>query len=158
MKIKFFSPATSFKSSFIYAFGVFIAIAACGYIGKIIEQPILIAPFAATSLIIFALPKTPVAQPLNVFGGYLVSTLVAFAAERFLPYEIWSLALSVAVASFLMIKLRVTHPPAAGIHVVMFFMNPAPSFQYLIFPVLAGAIILLVIATVYNKFTNHEPA
>lgn len=150
----FHSPHKSTRNSLISAIGIFIGIAACGYISQIAGVPLLIAAFGATSFASIGLSHTPIAQPINVLGGYLIATLTTFAAKFLLPHEIYSLALCVAVASFLMFRLRLSHPPAAGIPIIIFFMEPRPGPEFLIFPVMAGALLLVVIGVIYNKIMD----
>ena len=150
----FHSPHKSTRNSLISGVGIFLCIASCGYIAEFADVPLIIAPFGATAFAIIGLSHTPIAQPANVLGGYLVATLTTFAAKFLLPHEIYSLAICVAAASFLMFRLRLSHPPAAGIPIIIFYMEPRPGSEFLIFPVMAGALLLVVIGVIYNKIMD----
>jgi CBS-domain-containing membrane protein len=149
------SPHKSLRNSTLSAIGIFISLCACGYISELSGYPLLIAAFGATSMTMIGMSHTPVAQPINVFGGYLIATLVVLGSDYFLPHEIWSLALCTAIASLLMFRLRLTHPPAAGIPIIMYFRQPEPDFYFLLFPVMAGALLLVVIGIIYNKIADE---
>jgi len=53
--------------------GSFLAIAATAYLSARTNSPLLMAPFGATSVLIFGVPDSPLAQPRNVIGGNLVA-------------------------------------------------------------------------------------
>ena len=67
-----------------------------------------------------------------------------------------SIALSVGVGIFFMIVLNVVHPPAGG-NPIMVIIGSV-SYDYLIFPVISGCIIIILLAIMINKFLlrkNH---
>ena len=150
----FSSPKTSLKNAIISAVGIFLCIAGCGYLSQIAGVPLLIASFGATAFAIIAMPTAPISQPINVLGGYFLAISATFLAKFLLPHEIYSLALCVAFAGWLMLILRVPHPPAAGVPIIIYFMEPRPSAEFAIFPVMAGALLLVVTAFIYNKIVS----
>jgi CBS-domain-containing membrane protein len=152
----FSSPKTSLKNATISAIGIFLCIAACGYLSQIAGVPLLIASFGATAFAVIAMPSAPISQPINVLGGYFLAIAATFMAKFLLSHEIYSLALCVAFAGLLMLFFRVSHPPAAGVPIIIFFMEPRPSPDFAIFPVMAGALLLVIIAFIYNKLVNKK--
>jgi CBS-domain-containing membrane protein len=60
------------------------------------------------------------------------------------------LATGTAIAA--MMSLRVVHPPAGSNPVIIFLSKPAWSF--LCSPTLAGVVIILAIALIYNNLTR----
>lgn len=76
---------------------------------------LLLAPLAPTALVIFGQPESPNAQPINIFAGYLIGTVVAVLAMSVVPEPFWLATLCVGVVMLIMLALRVTHPPAAAI-------------------------------------------
>ena len=69
---------------------------------------------AATSFIVFAMPKAISAQTKNVLGGHLIGIIIGtiFYYTPFTYYLEYPLV--VGIAFFLMVVLDLEHPPAAG--------------------------------------------
>jgi CBS-domain-containing membrane protein len=126
-----------------------IAIATLVLLGQITDSPLLMAPFGATCVLLFSLPKSPLSQPINVIAGHLVSIAIGLTLNYFLPLDWWSIALSVGLAITVMAALRVTHPPAGADPIVVFLSNP--GWEYLIVPVALGSIALVVTAWIFHK-------
>ena len=62
----------------------------------------------------------------------------------------WSaVALAVATAIALMMVTRTVHPPAGSNPVIVFLLQP--SWSFLFFPTLVGALVLTAVALVYNN-------
>jgi CBS-domain-containing membrane protein len=59
----------------------------------------------------------------------------------------------VATAVALMMLTRTIHPPAGSNPVIIFLTQP--SWHFLLFPTLIGALILVVVALIYNNITRE---
>ena len=46
-------------------------------------QLLLIAPFGASCVLLFALPQSPLARPRNVIGGHVISALIGLLVLMF---------------------------------------------------------------------------
>jgi CBS-domain-containing membrane protein len=58
-----------FIFSFIAGFGAFLAIFILALLNNVTSEGLwLMAPFGATAVLVFGLPKSPLAQPKNVYG------------------------------------------------------------------------------------------
>jgi len=79
----------------------------------------LLAPLGASSVILFALPHSPLAQPWSVIGGLLLPALVGFACGRWIPADYLAVGLAVAISVWLMAWLRCLHPPGGAMAIVM---------------------------------------
>ena len=102
-------------------------------------------------VLLFGFPESPFAQPRNVFFGHLVTALVGVIFVNFIPLPIYiSIALAVGVGIFFMIVLNVVHPPAGG-NPIMVIIGSV-SYDYLIFPIISGCIIIILLAIMINKF------
>jgi CBS-domain-containing membrane protein len=100
--------------------GALIGMSAVGAIASVSGLHLLLAPLGATAVLLFGQPSSPLAQPINVLGGYLVGTVACEAAFYLFPGD-WSVAaLAVAVTIFLMRSLRITHPPAGAMPILGF--------------------------------------
>jgi CBS-domain-containing membrane protein len=149
-------PAESYAKAIKAGVGGAIAIATLVLLGYISGSPLLMAPFGATCVLLFSLPKSPLSQPINVISGHLLSVIIGLTLNAFLPLDWWSVGLAVGLAIAAMAALRVTHPPAGADPIVVFFSNP--GWDYIIFPVLLGSIALVITAWVFHKIppkTNY---
>lgn len=147
-------PHPPARSVILAGLGAFLAIAALSLLTTHAELLLLIAPFGASCVLLFAVPASPLSQPANVVGGHLLSTAIAMALNALLPEAWWALPLAVGLAIAVMAALRLTHPPAGADPLVVFAADPGLSF--LLFPVLTGAVALVAIAAVFHRLAGHE--
>lgn len=118
--------------------------------------PLLIAPFGASAVLLFGHPSSPLAQPANVIGGYMLSVTVGIVFALLFPGAWWAAALGVGLAILAMLLLRVSHPPAGAVPVLM-AASPIDPFE-LSGIVIAGAICLVAVASLYHRLPprHHE--
>jgi CBS-domain-containing membrane protein len=129
--------------------GGLLAIGTVAWLSHVTGNPLLMAPFGATCVLLFSVPNSPLSQPANVIGGHLVSTAIGLLLHTVLPVEWWSMGLAVGLAIAVMAALRVTHPPAGADPLVVFFDNP--GWEYLGLPVAFGSLMLIVIAWLFHR-------
>ena len=110
----------------------------------------LMFSFGATVFLVFVLYDLDTAQPKNIFFGHLISILIGILFNETIGLSFYSLGLSVGLAVILMIYFKVMHPPAASNPIVALFMDL--SFDYILFPVITGSIIIILSAILINKF------
>jgi len=110
----------------------------------------LMFSFGATIFIVFVLYTLETAQPKNIFFGHLISILVGIIFNETIGLSFYSLGLSVGIAVILMVYFKVMHPPAASNPLVALSMDL--SFDYILFPVIVGTIIIILSAIVINRF------
>ena len=142
-------PAEPYSQAIKSGIGGAIAIATLVLLGYIADNPLLMAPFGATCVLLFSLPKSPLSQPINVIAGHIISIAIGLSLNFILPFEWWSLGLSVGLAITAMSILRVTHPPAGADPLVVFFSSP--GWEYIIFPVVIGSFLLVITAWTFHK-------
>nr|WP_200892480.1 HPP family protein [Aliterella atlantica] len=135
-------------------FGSFIAIATTAYLSTKTNTPLLMAPFGATSVLIFGVPDSPLAQPRNVIGGNIVAALVSLSILYLFGSHPWAMGLAVATAIGMMQFTRTVHPPSGAVALVVMMTNP--SWQFLLTPVLEGSIILVLCAVVFNNLADER--
>ena len=109
----------------------------------------LMFSFGATVFIVFVLYDLETAQPKNIFFGHLISIIVGIIFNETIGLSFYSLGLSVGVAVTLMVYFKVMHPPAASNPLVALFMDL--SFDYILFPVVAGTIVIILLSILINK-------
>jgi len=116
----------------------------------------LAASFGSSVVVVFGYPDNEFAQPKNVLFGHLLCALIGIIFVTFFKISqdrtIFFLAIGIAVgiAVMLMMALKITHPPAGGNTIVV--MLAQDSFQFLIFPVMAGAVTIILGGIIYNRF------
>jgi len=115
----------------------------------------LTTSFGSSVVVVFGYPNTEFAQPKNVLLGHLLCALVGvmfvtlfkISQDRSIFFLVVGLAVGVAV--MLMMAFKITHPPAGGNTIVV--MLAQDSFQFLIFPIMVGAITIIIGGVIYNR-------
>ena len=109
----------------------------------------LLASFGATTVIVFGYHDNQFAQPKNVFFGHLLSAFVGILFATFFGVSFITIGLAVGIGVMLMMAFKITHPPAGGNSIIV--MIGGVSFQFLIFPVMVGAIAIIIGGIIYNR-------
>ena len=115
----------------------------------------LTTSFGSSVVVVFGYPNTEFAQPKNILLGHLLCALVGvmfvtlfkISQDRSIFFLVIGLAVGVAV--MLMMAFKITHPPAGGNVIVV--MLSQDSFQFLIFPIMVGAITIIIGGVIYNR-------
>ena len=97
----------------------------------------------------FGLPDSPFAQPRNVIVGHVLCTLIGLATLTLFGAQWWSMALAVALAIGATMLSRTVHPPAGSNPLIV--MLAQPGWGFLLMPTLLGALIIVLVALVYNN-------
>ena len=134
--------------------GAIIAMLAVGLLAGATGIPFLIAPFGATAVLIFGHPKSPLAQPANVIGGYLLAAVVASIALWLFPGSWIAAVIATGATIALMPVLRVTHPPAGAIPLVAFASHFA--MPLLVEVVLAGSLLMIAIGVLHHYIPPRQ--
>lgn len=145
-------PSAPLREAGLHGLGAMLAIALLGALSFYTGNPLLIAPFGASCVLLFSVPDSALAQPANVVGGHIVATAIALAMHALLPNEWWAVALAVGISISAMSLLRITHPPAGADPIVVFAADPAIAF--LVFPITIGAVGLVLIACLFHAGTR----
>lgn len=119
-----------------------------------LEQALLIAPFGASCVLLFALPSSPLARPRNVIGGHFLSALVGLLVLTLLGDGALACGIGVGLAIAVMQFTGTVHPPAGGNPLVVIMTGAGWSFLAL--PVLAGTIALVLLAWVYHQTISRR--
>mgnify|MGYP001460416016 FL=1 len=116
----------------------------------------LAASFGSSVVVVFGYPENEFSQPKNVLLGHLLCALVGIifvtlfniTQDRSIFFITIGLAMGISV--MLMMAFKITHPPAGGNTIVV--MLTQNSFQFLIFPIMVGAITIIIGGVIYNRF------
>jgi len=109
----------------------------------------LLASFGATTVIVFGYHDNQFAQPKNVFFGHLLSAFVGILFATFFGVSFITIGLAVGIGVMLMMAFKITHPPAGGNSIIV--MIGGVSFEFLLFPVMVGAITIIIGGIIYNR-------
>jgi len=116
----------------------------------------LAASFGSSVVVVFGYPENEFSQPKNVLLGHLLCALVGiifvtlFKITQDRTIFFLAIGLAVGLSVMLMMALKITHPPAGGNTIVV--MLTQDSFQFLIFPIMVGAITIIIGGVIYNRF------
>lgn len=149
------SPKRSTLSFSAYSgIGGAIAIATVALLTHFTKSPFLMAPFGATCVLAFGVPNSPLAQPRNIVGGHLISTLIGLMCLYLFGNEWYSLALGVGFSIGIMQLTKTTHPPAGADPLVVIL--GAETLDFVINPVLSGAVVITIIALIFNNLDKKR--
>jgi len=138
-----------FSSSIIAGIGSFIAIFTLASLSELtVEGLWLMAPFGATTVLVFGLPKSPLAHPKNVILGHLLTAIVGLCFVSLSIIEPWTMALATGLGVSLMLITNTTHPPA-GANPLLIIMTQQ-DWPFLFNPVLVGTILIVLIGWGFN--------
>lgn len=119
----------------------------------------LIAPFGATSVLVFAVPSSPLAQPWSAVVGNTASAVVAVAVCALIDDPALRVALAVGLAITVMILLRALHPPGGAVAMTAALSPEAVNelgLWFALSPVAAGTLLLVVVAALYAALTGRR--
>ena len=114
------------------------------------------ASFGSSVVVVFGYPENEFAQPKNVLLGHILCTFVGivfvtlFKISQDRSIFFLTIGLAVGISVMLMMAFKITHPPAGGNTIVV--MLTQDSFQFLIFPIMVGAITIIIGGVIYNRF------
>lgn len=166
---KILSPFTRLKwSTYLHVFiSSFVGIALIGFLSSyLLDYGIKlfsIGSFGATAVIVFGAPKSDFAKARNVIGGHFISALLGVTIMKIGFNDLWlSCALAVSLSITCMMITQTLHPPGGATSLIACIGSPkiiALGYSYIVFPVLIGAIILLLISRLFFKFVlvRHQP-
>jgi CBS-domain-containing membrane protein len=123
----------------------------------------LIGSFGASSVLVYGVIQSPLAQPRNLIGGHLVSALIGVTVQKFAPDVLWITApLAVSLSIVLMQVTKTLHPPGGATALIAVTGSAELKnldYWYVITPVFTGAMILLLTDLLFNNMTSkrHYP-
>ena len=144
-----YQPRFALQQILFSYIGSFIGIAALAYLTTNSGYPLIAAPFGAAAVLLFAAPDSPLAQPRNCIVGNFLSGLVSLVMVHLFGSEPWVMALAVATAIKVMQLTKTLHPPGGAVALVGVMSKAGWSF--LLTPVLAGSIILVLCTVAFNN-------
>lgn len=153
-----------FKEHFWAFVGSFIGIGSIAYLqsDKLPTADViyLIGSFGASSVLVYGVIQSPLAQPRNLIGGHLVSAIIGVTVQKFAPDILWITApLAVSLSIVFMQITKTLHPPGGATALIAVTGSPAIKnlgYGYVLAPVVTGVLILLLAAVIFNNVTSNR--
>jgi CBS-domain-containing membrane protein len=147
-------PPMSLRYAFWSFLSATLGILAISEITTLVGHPLLIGSFGASAVLLFGATDSPLSQPRNLVGGHLVSAIVAVIVVALFGSTPLSMAVGVGLAIFVMNLTHTTHPPGGA--TALIGVQGAVGPEFILLPVLAGALVLLVMAIFTNNVVYHR--
>lgn len=124
---------------------------------------LVLASMAASAVLLFAVPHSPLTQPWNLIGGHLISGIAGWFSCLLIPDTVIAAGVAVGAAIFLMYLLSCLHPPGAATALTLVLgaaKFQSMGWQNVALMVIANAGIMLLLALLINKLLpgRHYPA
>jgi len=153
-----------FQEHFWAFLGSFIGIGIIAYLQSqtLPNQDVvyLIGSFGASSVLIYGVVQSPLAQPRNLVGGHLVSAIIGVTVQQLLPDILWITApLAVSLSIVLMQITKTLHPPGGATALIAVTGSTEIKnlgYWYALSPVLSGVLILLAVALIFNNIPHNR--
>jgi CBS-domain-containing membrane protein len=129
--------------------GGLLAITALGLISTWSHYPLVVAPFGASTVLLFGHPSSPLAQPRNIVLGNTLAAAVSVGCVALLGNTPWVMGLAVGLTIALGQLLRCLHPPAGAVALLGVLLKAKPLF--VLMPVLSGSVLLTLMAVMFSR-------
>ena len=129
--------------------GAVLAITSLGLISRWSHYPLVVAPFGASTVLLFGHPRSPLAQPRNIVLGNTLAALVSVICVCILGTAPWVMGLAVGATIALGQALRCLHPPAGAVALLGVLLAARPGF--VVMPVLIGSLLLTAMAVLFSR-------
>src|SRR6185369_2773325 len=129
------------------------------WLGSSEHVPLLIAPIGASTVLVFGVPASPLAQPWSVIGGNFLAALLGISAARLVPEPTAAAALAVACTISLTSMLRCLHPPAGAVALTAVIGGPVVTragYRFAFVPVLLDSLLLVAVGLVFNALARRS--
>jgi CBS domain-containing membrane protein len=153
-------PSVSWYEKLRSSFGAFLGLALVIGIAKGLGEfagtkEWFMASLGASALLVFVLPGSPMAQPLAVIGGNLISAFTGIISVNLIGGVFIALPLAVGLSILAMFILRCLHPPAAAVALIV-VLGGISRVDYALFPVLIDSVLLVLAGGLYSNLTGKR--
>lgn len=120
----------------------------------------LIGSFGASSVLVYGLINSPLAQPRNLIGGHVICAIIGVSIFKLFSGELWlACALAVSLSIVAMQITKTLHPPGGATALIAVTGGAkikAMGYMYVLSPVLSGVLILFMVALVFNNLRHRK--
>ena len=149
----------SIKAKLLSLLACFCTIFFIALITKIVSPwpgyPMIVASMGASSIILFFIPGSPLAQPWPFVGGQLVSAIVGVFCAVNISETSTAAASAVGGSVLMMLLMRCLHPPAAATSLTPIMAGPSITslgYSFVIVPVAVNVLSMLILAIIINRW------
>lgn len=118
-----------------------------------------IAPMGASSVLLFAVPASPLSQPWNIIVGNTIAAFVGVTCYFIFPNLTLAFSVAVATSILLMMSVDALHPPSGAVAITAVLGGQAVyelGYYFVFYPVLLNSILLLIVAIVFNRILGKQ--
>jgi CBS domain-containing membrane protein len=109
------------------------------------------------SLLVFALPQSPMSQPWAVIAGNTLSMLAGISVIHLVDQPLLAMPLAASLSILGMFVLRCLHPLAAAVAMIV-VLGYVMHYRYAFSPVMVDSILLIMAEAVFSNLTGkHYP-
>jgi len=153
------APA-SWKERLVVVLGAFIGIAVTGAIDHLIAGKLglsvwLIAPIAASTVLVFGVPASPLGQPWPLIFGNTISAVVGLICLHLIPEPLLAAPVAVAAAILVMYMTRSLHPPG-GAMALLIVLTHTTDPLFVLFPAFTSSFVLVLTGAAYSLMTKRN--
>ena len=119
----------------------------------------LVGSFGASSVLIYGVINSPLAQPRNLIGGHVLSAIVGVTVSLLVSEPWLGAAIAVSLSIVVMQITKTLHPPGGATALIAVIGSEkvkALGYLYVLSPILSGVFILLVVALIFNNITPNR--
>ena len=166
-RLKLFSPilaGATLNDRLINGLGALIGIGLTGLIGEMTfggnpDLPLIVAPLGASSVLLFAVPSSPLAQPWSIIGGNTLSCFCGIIAYRLVPDIMVASGIAVGLAIIVMSLTKCLHPPGGAAALTAVIGGPAvvaQGFSFALVPMALNSVTLVLLGLIFHKLLKHN--
>ena len=115
--------------------------------------PFVIASMAASAVLLFAIPHGALSQPWPLLGGHVTSAIIGVWCSLHIDDIVIAGGVATGLSITVMYYLRCMHPPGGATALSAVLREELVErigYEYVLFPVLTGAVSMLLIAVLFN--------
>lgn len=120
----------------------------------------LIGSFGASSVLVYGLINSPLAQPRNLIGGHVICAIIGVTVFKLFSAELWmACALAVSLSIVAMQITKTLHPPGGATALIAVTGGEKIKelgYLYVFSPVLTGVLILFAVALIFNNLRHRK--
>lgn len=147
-------PRVNWPGLLVTAAGSLTGVGLVTYLSAYYHLPLLLPALGASAVLLYGACHVPMAQPRNVLGGHIISAFTGVAAYQLLGGAWWVIAVGVTLAILAMAATRTLHPPGGTTAFIAVYTGQ--DFGFILAPVGAGALFLIVIAILVNNLADDR--
>lgn len=138
---------------------IFLLALALKYLPHDTYPLLMLGSMAASAVLLFAVPHSPLAQPWNLIGGHLLSALAGWFTILFIHDPLIAAGVAVGFAIFLMHYFNCLHPPGAATALTLVLSSTqfhSQGWQWVLLVVAINAGISLLLALLINNMLPNR--